>query len=68
MDPPYDWKPYQDLLGLVFMLELADQSSRVIVEHHGKSNLPESGEGYSRQRLATQSGHCLSIYAATLKP
>jgi 16S rRNA (guanine966-N2)-methyltransferase len=67
MDPPYDWKPYQDLLGLVFMLGLADQNSRVIVEHHGKSNLPESGEGYSRQRLVTQSGHCLSIYAATLK-
>jgi 16S rRNA (guanine966-N2)-methyltransferase len=67
MDPPYDWKPYQDLLGLVFMLGLADQSSRVIVEHHGKANLPESGEGYSRQRLVTQSGHCLSIYAATLE-
>jgi 16S rRNA (guanine966-N2)-methyltransferase len=65
LDPPYDWKPYQDLLGLVFKVGLADQNSLVIVEHHSKSCLPESGEGYTRKRIVTQSGHCLSMYAAT---
>jgi 16S rRNA (guanine966-N2)-methyltransferase len=68
LDPPYDWKPYQDLLGLVFGLGLADQHARVIIEHHGKSCLPGSGEGYSRQRIVTQSGHCLSIYIAIQNP
>jgi len=67
LDPPYDWKPYQDLLGLVFNVGLADQNSRVIVEHHAKSRLPESGEGYSRKRIVTQSGHSLSIYTSKLK-
>jgi len=66
LDPPYDWKPYQDLLLLVFKTGVADQNSIVVVEHHAKSRLPESGEGYSRTRIVTQSGHCLSMYAATL--
>jgi 16S rRNA (guanine966-N2)-methyltransferase len=68
LDPPYDWKLYQDLLGLVFKVGLADQNSLVVIEHHAKSHLPESGEGYSRKRIVTQSGHCLSVYAATLEP
>ena len=66
LDPPYDYKPYQDLLGLVFKTGLADSNSVVVIEHHAKSHLPESGEGYSRKRIVTQSGHCLSIYAAAL--
>ena len=67
LDPPYDWKPYQDLLGLVYNVGLADQNSCVIVEHHAKSRLPESGEGYSRKRIVNQSGHSLSIYTSKLK-
>jgi hypothetical protein len=53
-------------LGLVFKTGLADSNSVVVIEHHAKSHLPESGEGYSRKRIVTQSGHCLSIYAAAL--
>jgi len=61
-DPPYDFQPYQDLLELVFKKELLLDSSRVIIEHHRKADLPESGEGYCRVRVVRQGDHCLSFY------
>jgi 16S rRNA (guanine966-N2)-methyltransferase len=61
-DPPYDWKPYSDLLEIVFKKELLMQPSRVVIEHHRKAALPESGDGYRRSRLAGQGDHCLSFY------
>jgi 16S rRNA (guanine966-N2)-methyltransferase len=68
LDPPYDWKPYGDLLDLIFGLGLAGQGSRVVIEHPTKSKLPDSGNGYMRQRIVTQSDHSLSFYISTCKP
>ncbi len=61
-DPPYNWKPYRDLLDLTFRKELLSRSSRVIIEHHRKTILPESGDGYRRSRIVRQGDHCLSFY------
>jgi 16S rRNA (guanine966-N2)-methyltransferase len=61
-DPPYDWQPYRDLLDLVFKKGLLLQPSRVVIEHHLKADLPESGEGYCRSRVVRQGDHCLSFY------
>jgi 16S rRNA (guanine966-N2)-methyltransferase len=61
-DPPYNWKPHRDLLELVFRRELLSQPSRVIIEHHRKAVLPESGDGYRRYRIVRQGDHCLSFY------
>jgi 16S rRNA (guanine966-N2)-methyltransferase len=61
-DPPYNWKPYRDLLELAFKRELLSQPSRVIIEHHRKAVLPESGDGYRRSRIVRQGDHCLSFY------
>jgi len=61
-DPPYDWKPYDDLLGIVFKRELLSPPFRVVVEHQRKAVLPDSGEGYHRSRLVRQGDHCLSFY------
>ncbi len=61
-DPPYNWKPYGDLLELVFGKGLLSQPSRVVIEHHRKAVLPESGDGYRRFRVVRQGDHCLSFY------
>jgi 16S rRNA (guanine966-N2)-methyltransferase len=61
-DPPYDWKPYSDLLEIVFQRGLLSQPSRVVIEHYRKAVLPESGEGYRRSRIVRQGDHCLSFY------
>jgi 16S rRNA (guanine966-N2)-methyltransferase len=61
-DPPYEWKPYSDLLEIVFNRNLLSQPYRVIIEHHRKAVLPESGNGYRRSRLVAQGDHCLSFY------
>ncbi len=61
-DPPYNWKPYGDLLELVFGKGLLSQRSRVVIEHHRKAVLPESGDGYRRSRIVRQGDHCLSFY------
>ena len=61
-DPPYDWKPYGDLLGIVFQKGLLRPPFRVVVEHQRKAVLPESGEGYHRARVVRQGDHCLSFY------
>ncbi len=61
-DPPYNWKPYSDLLDLVFGRGLLSQPSRVVIEHYRKADLPESGDGYRRSRIVRQGDHCLSFY------
>lgn len=63
LDPPYEWQPYRDLLEIVFKYNLAAEHSRVVVEHHRKAVLPESGAGYQRVRIVRQGDHCLSFYA-----
>ena len=61
-DPPYDWKPYGDLLDLVFGKELVSQPSFVAIEHYRKAGLPDTGDGYRRSRIVRQGDHCLSFY------
>jgi 16S rRNA (guanine966-N2)-methyltransferase len=61
-DPPYDWKPYEDLLELVFARGLLAAPSHVVIEHHRKAMLPESGSGFRRSRVIRQGDHCLSFY------
>ncbi len=61
-DPPYDFKPYGDLLDIAFNRGLVRESATVVVEHHRKAELPESGNGYQRSRLLRQGDHCLSFY------
>jgi 16S rRNA (guanine966-N2)-methyltransferase len=61
-DPPYDWKPYADLLEIVFARNLLSQPFRVVIEHHRKAALPEYGDGYRRGRVVRQGDHCLSFY------
>jgi 16S rRNA (guanine966-N2)-methyltransferase len=61
-DPPYHWKPYSDLLEIVFTRDLLSPPSLVMIEHHRKALLPEAGEGYARSRIVRQGDHCLSFY------
>ena len=61
-DPPYDFKPYGDLLEIVFSRGLLTQPARVVIEHQRKADLPESGNGYRRSRVIKQGDHCLSFY------
>jgi 16S rRNA (guanine966-N2)-methyltransferase len=62
-DPPYDWEPYEDLLELTFARELLRRDGRAVIEHHRKSQLPESGKAYQRLRVVRQGDHCLSFYS-----
>jgi 16S rRNA (guanine966-N2)-methyltransferase len=64
LDPPYDWSPYEELVGELFRCGLAGTHSLVIVEHHRRAALPEAGPGYRRMRRAVQGEHCLSFYSA----
>ncbi len=61
-DPPYQWKPYQDLLEITFHRELLSANGVAVIEHHRKASLPESGEVYIRSRIVRQGDHCLSLY------
>jgi 16S rRNA (guanine966-N2)-methyltransferase len=61
-DPPYDFKPYKDLLEITFNRNLLKQTSQVVIEHHRKAVLPESGSGYRRSRIIRQGDHVLSFY------
>jgi 16S rRNA (guanine(966)-N(2))-methyltransferase RsmD len=60
-DPPYDWKPYRDLLDLLFHPRMT-ASAIGIIEHRRMSRLPESGERYTRFRTVSQGDKCLSFY------
>ena len=61
-DPPYDFEPYGDLLEITFTRGLLAQPARVVIEHHRKANLPESGAGFRRSRIIRQGDHCLSFF------
>jgi 16S rRNA (guanine966-N2)-methyltransferase len=61
-DPPYNWKLYHDLLDIVFKKGLVSDHARVVIEHHRKADIPESGEGYVRSRIVRQGDHCLSFF------
>jgi 16S rRNA (guanine966-N2)-methyltransferase len=61
-DPPYDWNPYRDLLEIVFRRGLLLWPFHVVIEHHRRAALPESGHGYRRSRIVRQGDHCLSFY------
>jgi 16S rRNA (guanine(966)-N(2))-methyltransferase RsmD len=62
LDPPYAWGPYEDVLETLFRTGIASRNSKVIVEHHRKAVLPESGKSFHRIRLLQQSDKCLSFY------
>jgi 16S rRNA (guanine(966)-N(2))-methyltransferase RsmD len=61
-DPPYNWKPYQDLLDIAFNRGLVSDSASVVIEHHRKAEMPETGDGYLRFRMVRQGDHCLSFF------
>lgn len=63
LDPPYDWGPYKDLIETLVMVSIVGPSSRVILEHHRKMNVPETGTGYHLTRRVRQGDNCLSFYA-----
>jgi 16S rRNA (guanine966-N2)-methyltransferase len=62
LDPPYDWKPYSDLLKLAFKPELVSRHACVVIEHSRKAVLPETGEEYRRYRVVRHGDKCLSFY------
>ena len=53
-DPPYDWKPYKDLLEITFERGLLGENGRAVIEHHRKTQMPESGRVYQNQRSIYQ--------------
>jgi 16S rRNA (guanine966-N2)-methyltransferase len=65
LDPPYCWGPYCDLLATLVQGGIARVGSQVIIEHHRKAALPESGSGYRRARLVRQSDKCLTFFQIT---
>jgi 16S rRNA (guanine966-N2)-methyltransferase len=66
LDPPYHWGPYRDLLEILFHSGIAGSASRVVVEHHRKAALPETGGGFRCARIVRQSDKCLSFYQMTI--
>jgi 16S rRNA (guanine966-N2)-methyltransferase len=67
-DPPYDFRPYGDLLEITFARDLLVRSGRVVIEHHRKAALPESGKGYRHVRIIRQGDHCLSFFEDAGRP
>jgi len=65
LDPPYDWRPYRDLIDTLVVVSLVRPSSRVILEHHRKSSVPEEGAGYRLTRRVRQGDNCLSFYTVS---
>ena len=63
LDPPYDWQPYKDLIDTIVAVSIVRLSSRVVLEHHRKSSVPEAGSGYGLTRRVRQGDSCLSFYA-----
>ncbi len=64
LDPPYHWGPYRDLIVTLFHSGIAADRCRVILEHHSKAGVPESGAGFCCVRTVRQSDKCLSFYLA----
>ncbi len=65
LDPPYDWQPYKDLIDTLAAVSIVGPASRVILEHHRKSSIPETGTGYRLMRQVRQGDSCLSFYAVS---
>ncbi len=65
LDPPYHWGPYEDLIKTLSRTGIAKPGCLVVVEHHRKAALPQSGAGFRRTRVVTQSDKCLSFYQLT---
>ena len=61
-DPPYRWGPYGDLLATVARAGIAATGSPVVLEHHFRAPVPESGPGFRRLRLVRQGDKCLGFY------
>jgi 16S rRNA G966 N2-methylase RsmD len=61
-DPPYDFEPYADLLDISFARGLLAKPACLVIEHHRKASIPDSGEYYRRSRILRQGDHCLSFY------
>jgi 16S rRNA (guanine966-N2)-methyltransferase len=68
LDPPYNWGPYRDLIEILFRSGIARSDSLVVVEHHRKTDLPESGDGYRCTRAVRQSDKVLSFFSAGPRP
>ncbi|HYK87384.1 MAG TPA: 16S rRNA (guanine(966)-N(2))-methyltransferase RsmD [Acidobacteriota bacterium] len=64
LDPPYDFKPYADLLEILFDMRLNSGDARIIIEHDRWATLPAAGTRYRRTRVVRQGDHCLSFYGA----
>lgn len=64
LDPPYEWGPYRALIEIIFRTGIACDGAQVIVEHHRKTDLPPSGEGFERTRVVRHGDHALSFYQA----
>ena len=65
-DPPYRWELYCDILEIIFQTGLGRLQTRVIIEHHRRAALPETGGGFSRTRQVTQGDHLLSFYSLAI--
>jgi 16S rRNA (guanine966-N2)-methyltransferase len=61
-DPPYDWRPYNDLLEITFERRLLQPNGRAVIEHYRKASLSDAGKLYRRSRVLRQGDHCLSFY------
>lgn len=66
LDPPYDWGPYEDLIQTLSRSGIVRPGCVLVVEHHGKTALPESGAGFRCARVVKQSDKCLSFYRLTI--
>lgn len=62
LDPPYRWNEYGALIEIIFRLELVQPGAVVIVEHHRKAALTDTGDDFRRARVVRQGDHCLSFY------
>jgi 16S rRNA (guanine966-N2)-methyltransferase len=61
-DPPYDFRPYDDLLDITFLRGLLQPSGIAVIEHHRKAPLADSGKGFERTRVVQQGDHWLSFF------
>jgi 16S rRNA (guanine(966)-N(2))-methyltransferase RsmD len=62
-DPPYDWRPYDDLLDILFRRGMVREAAQAIIEHHKKAAVPEQGDAFRKFRTVIQGDKCLSFYS-----
>lgn len=68
LDPPYHWQPHHDLIETLVAASIVGLSSRVVLEHHRKADVPEAGNGFHLARRIRQGDNCLSFYAISWPP